>query len=73
MNDIILKNAPLPKIEIGDVLRFENVGAYSPTEGIALFLSRELPAIYISDGKNAVCVREPIETSQFNTPNYPTY
>lgn len=73
MNDIILKNAPLPKIEIGDILRFENVGAYSPTEGIALFLSRELPAIYISDGENAVCVRKPIETSQFNTPNYPTY
>ena len=71
MNDIILKNAPLPKIEIGDVLRFENVGAYSPTEGIALFLSRELPAIYISDGENAVCVREPFETYTLNTPHYP--
>ena len=71
MNDIILKNASLPKIEIGDVLRFENVGAYSPTEGIALFLSRELPAIYISDGENAVCVREPFETYTLNTPHYP--
>ncbi len=69
MNDIILKNAPLPEIKIGDTLRFENVGAYSPTEGIALFLSRDLPAIYISNGQYAVCVRKSFETYTLNTPH----
>lgn len=68
MNDIILKNAPLPEIKIGDTLRFDNTGAYCATEGIALFLSRELPAVYLFDGENAECVREPFETAIFNTP-----
>lgn len=68
MNDIILKNAPLPEIKIGDTLRFGNTGAYCATEGIALFLSRELPAVYLFDGENAECVREPFETAIFNTP-----
>lgn len=70
MNDIILKNASLPHLEIGDVLRFENTGAYSPTEGISLFLSRELPAVYICNGTDTVCVRKPYETAALNTPNY---
>lgn len=70
MNDIILKNASLPPLEIGNVLRFENTGAYSPTEGISLFLSRELPTVYICNGTDTVCVRKPYETAALNTPNY---
>lgn len=68
MNDIILKNAPLPDVDIGDTIRFDNAGAYCPTEGISLFLSRELPAIYLSDGNDARCVRLPFETYVFNSP-----
>lgn len=69
MNDIIVKQAPLPEIEIGDVLRFENAGAYCVTEGIALFLSRDLPAVYLRDANGAyTCVRNTIETAEFNSP-----
>lgn len=69
MNDIIVKQTPLPEIAIGDVLRFENTGAYCATEGIALFLSRDLPAVYLrgADGKY-ICVRNTIETAEFNSP-----
>ncbi len=36
-NDILLKEFPLPEPQLGDVLVFDRVGAYSPLEGIALF------------------------------------
>ena len=44
-NDVIVRELPLEDVEIGDYFVFKNVGAYSVTEGIALFLSRELPAV----------------------------
>ena len=44
-NDILLKEFPLPEPQLGDVLVFDRVGAYSPLEGIALFLSRDLPQV----------------------------
>lgn len=71
MNDIIVKQAELPEIETGDVLCFENAGAYCMTEGISLLLSRDLPAVYIvkEDG-SAVRVRRTFETRQLNTPKY---
>lgn len=47
MNDIIAKQISLPDIEIGDVICFENTGAYCMTEGISLFLSRDIPSVYI--------------------------
>lgn len=71
MNDILVKQVELPAISVGDVLCFPNAGAYCMTEGISLFLSRELPAIYIrkEDGQ-VICVRESFETCQLNRPNY---
>jgi diaminopimelate decarboxylase len=40
-------------------------------EGISLFLSRDLPAVYIlQQNGEAVCVRETFETATLNTPNY---
>ena len=60
---------PLPAVEIGDVLRFENAGAYCMTEGSALFLSRELPGIYLRHGEGLLqCVRSPQETYPLNMP-----
>ncbi len=71
MNDIVAKGAALPKVEIGDLLRFENTGAYCMTEGISLFLSRELPAVYLKkDNGEYLLVRESFECSKHNTPNY---
>ena len=51
MNDILVKGLPLPEVAIGDTLCFHNTGAYCVTEGISLFLSRDLPAVYILDEK----------------------
>ena len=71
MNDIIVKQMPLPEMEIGDVLCFENTGAYCMTEGISLFLTRDLPAIYLlRENGEPACVRQPFETVELNTPKY---
>ena len=45
-NDILVKQYPLSEVKIGDVLLFARTGAYSMSEGMALFLSRELPAVF---------------------------
>ena len=51
-NDMIARAVMVTEPKIGDRLVFKNIGAYSITEGIYLFLSRDLPAVYIkeSDG-----------------------
>lgn len=46
VNDVLVKNLPLSNAAIGELLVFERVGAYSVTEGIYLFLSRDLPRIF---------------------------
>ena len=71
MNDIIAKQVPLPEVAIGDTLCFENTGAYCMTEGISLFLTREIPAVWLlrEDGSR-VCVRKPYETFGLNAPCY---
>lgn len=71
MNDIIAKQIALPDVEIGDVICFENTGAYCMTEGRALFLSRDIPPVYlILESNEIICVRESIETARLNTPEY---
>jgi diaminopimelate decarboxylase len=67
VNDILVRKVSLPKLDIGDALCFNLTGAYSATEGIALFLSRDLPAIIVQgiDGKVAL-VREHTETNIYN-------
>ena len=70
MNDILAKQVLLPETEIGDLICFENTGAYCITEGIALFLSRELPAVFIkTEAGTYRCVREPVETADLNMPD----
>ncbi|MCR5556556.1 MAG: diaminopimelate decarboxylase, partial [Butyrivibrio sp.] len=48
-NDMIARAVMVPDPKIGDRLVFENIGAYSITEGIYLFLSRDLPAVYVKE------------------------
>ena len=50
--DLIVKNLPIGKPQTGDKIIFYNIGAYSITEGIYLFLSRRMPVItaYNEDG-----------------------
>ncbi len=67
VNDILVRKAVLPHLNKGDVLSFDLVGAYALTEGIALFLSRDLPAILIKDTEgNVRLLRDHIETNPIN-------
>lgn len=67
VNDVILRDVSLPQLDKGDILIFKNCGAYSITEGMALFLSRELPAvIFYSKDTGFVRVRERIGTHLIN-------
>ncbi|MBO7730123.1 MAG: alanine racemase [Lachnospiraceae bacterium] len=56
--DILARGVQLPKLHIGDRLVFEKTGAYSVTEGLALFLSRELPAVYLQEEDHLTLVRD---------------
>ena len=71
MNDILAKQVYLPDVSVGDTLCFENTGAYCMAEGISLFLSRELPAIWLlPENGRPVLARDPVNTEFFNTPRY---
>ncbi len=70
INDVLLKNVTLGKLKFGDVFCFKLTGAYSATEGIALFLSRDLPKIIISKGSKNILVRDIMNTSDINYPKY---
>lgn len=66
-NDIIARDVPLTGLKTGDRLAFHNVGAYSVTEGIYLFLSRPMPDIYLlTEDDSLINVRKGIETYRFN-------
>ena len=69
INDLIVKQLPVSNLEIGDIFVFKNTGAYSMTEGISLFLSRDLPKVVFIQGGNMKIVRENINTYKFNMPN----
>ena len=52
-----------------DVLAFHNIGAYSVTEGPALFLSRNMPRILLASDDGVRLVRDTIHSSQLNQGN----
>ena len=52
-----------------DVLAFHNIGAYSVTEGPALFLSLNMPRIILADEHGARLVRDTLHSSAINQPN----
>lgn len=73
VSDLLIKQFPLSGAKLGDMLVFKKAGAYSVTEGISLFLSRDLPNVYFyskkeglkkirsaqpTDSINSVCLRE---------------
>ena len=69
INDLIVKQLPVSNLEIGNIFVFKNTGAYSMTEGISLFLSRDLPKVVFVQGGEMKIVRENINTYKFNMPN----
>ncbi len=67
--DILTRNAEFDSLAIGDVLVFCRTGAYSVTEGMAVFLSREMPVVSVYSEKNGLTViREMLYSDVFNTP-----
>lgn len=69
-NDILVRQAPLVDLKIGDYLIFEKTGAYAMTEGISLFLSHALPSVYFKNDDNALTlIRAAIPTYSLNTLN----
>ncbi len=68
INDIVVRQYDAPLAE-GDLLVFNNIGAYSVTEGIYLFLSRTMPKILLRNKENDYIVaRDFTESSVLNTP-----
>lgn len=48
-SDVFMRDLDMNVCEVGDYIVFHNVGAYSTTEGTALFLSRTYPNIFFLD------------------------
>ena len=67
--DVLTRNAELTGLKIGDTLVFCRTGAYSAMEGMAVFLSRDMPTIALySEQEGLRIVRHRIDTDGFNTP-----
>lgn len=67
VNDILVKQFPAGNIKIGDIFIFENTGAYCVTEGISLFLSRDLPDVLkIKENNEIEVARQNMPTYKFN-------
>ena len=64
--DIVLRKLPLKAPAIGDLLVFGDIGAYSITEGIYLFLSHPLPAVLCNDDGKITVLRNSEETYKLN-------
>lgn len=68
-NDILAKQLPLAGVVLGSLLAFDRAGAYCATEGIALFLSRDLPRVVLLSAEGTPeLVREGLHTDPLNTP-----
>lgn len=66
INDILIKQYPVNNLKLGDFFIFENTGAYCMTEGISLFLSRNLPKVIKVQNGNFKLVREGLPTYKLN-------
>lgn len=67
VNDVLVQRAEFTDLKAGNVLIFERAGAYAMTEGMALFLSHELPqAVFYSKEMGWRLVREEQQTYEWN-------
>lgn len=66
--DVIVKQLPLRQLSVDDILVFGKLGAYAITEGIYLFLSRDLPKVLFYNHITGIqLVRDAIATHIFNS------
>lgn len=69
VGDVLVRRLSLPQLTAGDRLLFFLAGAYTVTEGIYLFLSRDLPEIYFWSQKDGLAlVRAACPTDVLNAP-----
>lgn len=62
-----MQKAEIAGLQVGSVLIFERAGAYAMTEGMALFLSHELPQIALYSRETGwKLVRTKYETYEWN-------
>lgn len=54
--DTLVRKVELGKVDMGDVLVFNDAGAYSVTEAPVLFLSRKMPDIYVFENDDDINV-----------------
>jgi len=67
--DVLARNAEFSGLKMGDILVFHRTGAYSVMEGMAVFLSREMPTVALYSEQDGLrIVRSQINTDIFNTP-----
>ena len=66
--DVLVRRVSMKGLERGDVLAFLNIGAYSVTEGPALFLSRDMPRIVLADDRGERLARDTVHASDLNCP-----
>ncbi len=69
--DVLVRDVTLEGLTPGDTLVFHRAGAYAVMEGMAVFLSRDMPAVWLlcRDG-SLKCVRSRIETWMMNTAKF---
>lgn len=68
VTDILVKQLEVCEPQVGDVLCFGRAGAYCMTEGISLFLSRDLPSVIMCDVEgNLRLARKRLESWSLNT------
>ena len=65
-NDILVSGFKHTQLHKGDILVFGNTGAYSFYEGMSLFLSHELPAVWLVDQNGLQLARSRRETWMLN-------
>ncbi|MEG2660466.1 MAG: alanine racemase [Oscillospiraceae bacterium] len=66
--DILVRKKEFTSLNIGDTLCFCNIGAYSVTEGLYLFLSRRLPKILLySQARGIITARDFYDTDILNS------
>ena len=66
VSDVLVKALPLKDVQTGDILEFARTGAYTVSEGIYLFLSRDMPRIYKKKEGKITLVRDVFCTDTLN-------
>ncbi|MCR4924223.1 MAG: alanine racemase [Lachnospiraceae bacterium] len=66
-NDVLVRECDMQEPMLNDLLVLCNIGAYSVTEGINLFLSRSMPRVLIKDHDQIRLVRNFVETWRVNS------